>query len=119
MGIIKAKSIPEKYFEEKCFISEILNNNDFKSFSIARCKVAPGVTTELHSLKDTTEVYYILSSKGKMEINGKEVGITEPGDIVFLPANNSQRITNINDEDLIFLCICSPRFVVDNYLQYS
>ena len=51
MGIIKAKNVPEKYFEENCFISEILNSEDFKPFSIAKCKVNPGVTTELHSLK--------------------------------------------------------------------
>ena len=64
-------------------------------------------------------MYYIISGKGKMEIDAKEVEIAEPGDLVFIPANNSQRITNITKIDLIILCICNPRFEVANYIQES
>jgi oxalate decarboxylase/phosphoglucose isomerase-like protein (cupin superfamily) len=37
------------------------------------------------------------------------------GDIVFIPPMCRQRITNIGNEDLIFLAICSPRFSQDVY----
>jgi len=33
-----------------------------------------------------------------------------PGDVVDVPAGTSQRITNVGDEDLLFLCVCTPRF---------
>ena len=44
-----------------------------------------------------------------------EVGDLEPqelnaGDVVLIPAMCRQRITNIGQEDLIFLAICTPRF---------
>jgi oxalate decarboxylase/phosphoglucose isomerase-like protein (cupin superfamily) len=37
------------------------------------------------------------------------------GDIVLIPPMCRQRITNIGSEDLIFLAVCSPRFVQDAY----
>jgi mannose-6-phosphate isomerase-like protein (cupin superfamily) len=119
MKIIKGKSTNEFLTEEKCYISEILNSEELQGLSIATARVSPGVTTMLHSIKNTNEVYYILSGNGEMEIDGNVAGIAEPGDAVFIPANSTQRITNKTDEDLVFLCICSPRFVVDNYIQNS
>ena len=40
----------EFYTEERCYITELHNNVDS---SIARARVKPGVTTELHSLRET------------------------------------------------------------------
>ncbi len=114
-GIIKAESKPEKYFEEKCFITEIINTADFVSFSLSKAKVSPGTITDNHRIKDTEEVYFVLSGKGEMNINGKVVGIVEKDDVVFIPKNAGQQIQNIGTDDLVFLCICSPRFVVENY----
>ena len=54
-GIIKSQSKQEKYFEEKCFITELLNSEESPDVSIARARVNQGVTTELHWLKDTEE----------------------------------------------------------------
>ena len=67
--IIKASEHNEFYTNEKCFISELLNSGSFAAFSIAQARVEPKVTTSLHRLRDTDEVYYILSGKGKMEID--------------------------------------------------
>ena len=41
---------PERYTSERCWISEILNDLRWPEFSIARCRVEPGVPTELHAL---------------------------------------------------------------------
>jgi mannose-6-phosphate isomerase-like protein (cupin superfamily) len=35
--------------------------------------------------------------------------------VVVIPAGVRQRIENIGPGDLIFLCICTPRFCVENY----
>ena len=67
------------------------------------------------SAKEKDEVYYILSGKGKMEIGGEVTGIVAERDLVFIPKNTTQRITNISDMDLVFLCICAPRFKIENY----
>ena len=113
--IIKYKELSSFYTPEKCYITELINMETIPSFSIAEARVAPGVITEIHKLKDTDEVYYILSGKGEMEVGGKLYGIMEEKDIVFIPMNSTQRIRNIGEADLTFLCICSPRFEVKNY----
>ena len=114
-NIIKAGDNLEFYTEEKCFITEILNRADYNNFSLAQARVEPGVTTVVHTLKDTDEAYYILSGKGEMEIDGKITGTVGEKDLVFIPRNTTQRITNTASRDLVFLCICSPRFEISNY----
>jgi mannose-6-phosphate isomerase-like protein (cupin superfamily) len=113
--IIKALSKPEKYFEEKCFITELFNSGENPDVSVARARVNPGVTTVLHWLKDTEEKYFILSGSGEVEIDGKMNGTVEAGDLVIIPKNSTQRIKNIGADDLIFICICTPRFEAKNY----
>jgi mannose-6-phosphate isomerase-like protein (cupin superfamily) len=113
--IVKASDHTEFYTDEKCFISELLNSETFNSFSIAQARVLPGITTSLHRLRDVDEVYYILSGKGEMEVEDETKTIVEEKDIVFIPRNKTQRITNISGTDLIFLCVCSPRFRIEAY----
>lgn len=115
--IIRANSRVEQYFEEDIFITELLNTESFNPFSVSRAVVKPGITTVLHMLVNTDEVYCVLTGKGEMEINGEVVGVVEEHDIVFIPRNQSQRIKNIADADLTFLCICTPRFQLSNYRQ--
>ena len=108
--IIKGNSLTEFYTPERCFITEIVNTDGFGEFSVAQARVEPGITTELHALKDTDELYYILSGQGEMEVGGNILGKVEKKDAVIIPKNTTQRITNNGTEDLVFLCICSPRF---------
>jgi mannose-6-phosphate isomerase-like protein (cupin superfamily) len=113
--IFKAKEFKEFYTEEKCFITEMLNTGAFNNFSVAMARVVPGITTTIHRLKETDEVYFIISGRGEMEIDGETLGFVTKNDLVFIPKNTTQRITNVSDKDLIFLCICAPRFEVSNY----
>ena len=113
--IIKGEAKTEIFTPEECFITEILNVEDFRSFSLAKARVLPGLTTRNHKLNETDEVYYILEGKGEMEVNGKKLGTAKKGDAVFIPKNANQRITNSGTKDLVFLCICAPRFEVRNY----
>jgi mannose-6-phosphate isomerase-like protein (cupin superfamily) len=114
-GIIRSQSKQEKYFEEDCFITEMLDSEEYPDMSIAKARVNPGVTTVLHWVNNTEEKYYILSGSGEMEIDGKIIGIVQAGDLVLIPKNVTQRIKNIGAEDLIFICICTPRFEAKNY----
>jgi len=113
MTITKSTTLQEYYFEERCFITEILNASEVPNLSIAKARVEPGVTTVLHAVK-SVELYYLLSGKGQVEIAGQLAEVTT-GDLVHIRANQPQRITNIGAEDLIFLAICTPRFVPENY----
>ncbi len=105
----------EYYTEEKCYITELSNSNEDPELSIARARLEPGITTRWHRLSNTTERYYIVSGKGRVTVGDLAPEDVEPGDVVLIPPQCRQRIKNIGTEDLIFLAICTPRFLNDVY----
>jgi mannose-6-phosphate isomerase-like protein (cupin superfamily) len=107
----------EFYTAEGCYILETWNRTDDPDVSIARARVAPGVTTRLHRLAGVVERYLILSGEGQVDVEGMEPRHVASGDLVFIPAGLSQRITNRGDGDLLFLAICTPRFHDAAYLD--
>ena len=106
---------PEYYFQERCYISELSNSDNDPQMSVARARVEPGVTTRWHRLRDTSERYCILSGTGLVELGDSDPQAVSAGDMVLIPALCPQRICNTGDTDLVFLAICTPRFVVDCY----
>ena len=76
------------------------------NYSLAHAVLAPGETSTAHRLK-STEVYYILSGRGLMNINDKSRE-TEPGDAIYIPPEALQSIKNIGSEPLTFICIVDP-----------
>ncbi len=112
-SFINTADCPEYYFEERCYIRELLNSEQTPGLSIAQARVLPGVTTVLHALKGP-EVYYILSGVGVAEV-GEERKEVSAGMLVHILPGEPQRIHNSGKEDLVFLAICSPRFLPDDY----
>ena len=100
----------EIYILEGCHIIEQSNSPDDPQLSVARARVAPGVTTRWHRLKDTTERYYILQGTGTVYIGETPPTPVGVGDVVIIPPFYPQCITNTGSGDLIFLAICTPRF---------
>jgi len=112
---IKTDDTKEFLTEERCHIVELLNNPNDRSSSIARARVEPNITTAWHRLKDTAEMYYILEGQGLMEIGEDYTQEVSKGDIIKIPRNTAQRITNTGVEDLLILCFCVPAFGMENY----
>jgi len=111
---IRSGNTREFWIRERCHITVLVNDPLTRDFSLAEARVEPGVTTELHKL-DVNEWYVIRSGQGRMEIGAKPWVDVAPGDFFAIPAGVSQRIENTGAEDLIFLCICLPRFSADTY----
>ncbi len=83
--------------------------------SLARCRVLSGVTTELHSLHDVTEVYVIQRGDAEMD-NGVDAPFcVTVGDAITIAPGQAQRIRNTGGGDLVFLVICTPRFTAACY----
>lgn len=115
-AIIEHQDKDSEFFTpELCHIIELSNSSADPQVSIARARVAPGVTTRWHRLKDTAERYVILSGQGRVEVGDLPPEMVGPGDVVIIPPLCRQRITNIGQEDLIFLAICTPRFTAAAY----
>ena len=107
--IKKINGFKEFKTDERCYILEIAND-DNDNMSISRARVEPGIITQWHKLNNTDERYIIVSGSGLMEIQGHEPTEVSYGDVVRIPANIPQRISNIGNIDLIFYCVCTPRF---------
>ena len=114
-NIISPEQKHEFYFQERCFITELLNDSDCPGISVARVRVEPGESTVRHIVHDAKELYYLVSGQGEMEIDGIVVGSVQPGFLVHIPAGATQSITNTGKEDLVFISICTPRFEVYRY----
>ena len=101
--------------EERCFILEVWGDESDSAVSIARARVVPGVTTQLHRLRGVDERYHIVEGKGSVKVGGLAPHDVLPGDVVAIPAGTAQQIANSGKTDLVFYCICSPRFTPDCY----
>lgn len=104
----------EVWTAERCYITELLNDAATPEVSLARCRVEPGVTTQWHRLS-VAEWYVLEEGSGRMELGGAAPRHVGPGDVVAIPAGTAQRITNIGAADLVFQCVCLPRFTPSCY----
>lgn len=105
----------EYYFTEGCFINELWNTIEDENVSIARARLVSGETTKWHQLEGIAERYVILEGKGVVEVGNNAPSDVKPGDVVMIPAGTRQRIRSTGQDDLVFLAICTPRFVARAY----
>jgi mannose-6-phosphate isomerase-like protein (cupin superfamily) len=105
----------EFHTTEQCHIIEVINQADHPDVSLAQARVESGVTTRWHTV-EAREIYYILSGEGKAEV-GEDSWPVGQGDAVSIPPLTRQRITNTGTEDLVFLCVCTPRFTPEGYQE--
>lgn len=115
-AVKKSNSHTEFPTAERCLITETANDANDEAASIARARVEPGVTTAWHQLKDIAERYIIVSGQGRMEMEGAEPTEVTAGDVVQIPPDTPQRITNTGPNDLIFYAVCTPPFTPECYI---
>jgi len=111
---MKKKAKPEVWTGERCYISELINDEAWPEFSIARTRVEPGITTQLHELS-VHEIYVIESGAGLMTVGGDPPFPVGPGEIVAIPKHVAQCIENTGSTDLLFVCVCTPKFSQECY----
>lgn len=115
MLIRKLQDCPEFIAGDATLLRELLHPDkqaiDLR-YSLAHAIVQPGQTSKLHSLR-TSEVYYVLSGQGEMQIDGDRRSI-EPGDAVYIPPFAKQCVSCTSAEPLVFLCIVDPAWRVED-----
>ena len=95
---------------ERCQVLETWNDASDPGASIARVRVAAGVTTQLHRLRGVDERYLIAEGTGSVRIGDAIPEAVRPGDVVVIPAGTPQQISNTGHADLVFYCVCTPRY---------
>jgi mannose-6-phosphate isomerase-like protein (cupin superfamily) len=112
--IIKANAPYEYLTPERCSVAE---NYSRKDVSIARATVKSGVATAPHHLIDVQEIYIITNGQGRVTVGDLEPTDVSVGDVVVIPPMTSQRIANTGTADLVFYCVCTPRFTQECYVS--
>ena len=114
--VLLPEQIGEFWTEERCHITELINDPKMPAFSLAIARVEPAVTTQLHALRGISETYILKQGRGVAEVDGKNMPLSE-GSSLFIPEGAAQRITNTGDKDLEFYCHCTPRFIPESYIN--
>lgn len=121
---MKARILPldtdsEYWFAEGCYILEMLNTSGDPALSIARARVRAGGVTRWHRLRGIAERYVIQEGTGVVELGDPDDPDVQhavgPGDVVLIPPGCAQRICNTGGSELVFLALCTPRFVKSAY----
>ncbi len=86
-------------------------------YSLAHAIVAVGQSSIPHALS-TSEVYYILSGTGEMQID-EEIQTVAPGDMIYIPPNARQLIRNVGNDAIVFLCIVDPAWRKEDETVYD
>ena len=92
-----------------------LSNAPVVHQSLAEASLPAGNETERHYHKLSEELYYVLSGRGIMEIDGetREVAV---GDAILIPPGAWHQIRAT--EALCFLCCCAPPYAhEDTYFE--
>jgi mannose-6-phosphate isomerase-like protein (cupin superfamily) len=112
--IVKANTPHEYLTREHCYIAE---NYSDPNVSVARATIKPGITTVAHHLVGVQEIYLISKGQGKVFIGALKPTEVSVGDVAIIPPGTSQKVTNTGKTDLVFYCICTPRFKEDCYVN--
>ena len=113
---VPASGQGEFWTAERCYITELHNDDASPGASLAIARVEPGVTTQLHRLNGVSERYIVREGQGIIEVDG-ERQLLRAGDQAVIPADAAQRIENTGEGPLVFYCLCTPRFEPSSYID--
>jgi mannose-6-phosphate isomerase-like protein (cupin superfamily) len=111
MDIVSRSKARPFITKDNSAIREILSpgNSSLRNQSLAEARVSLGKATIQHYHIKSEEIYYILQGKAEIRVEGEVEEVVEGDGIVILPGQK-HKIWNTGDEDLVFLCCCSPSY---------
>lgn len=87
--------------------------------SLAEATVAPGDRTRRHRHRQAEEIYHFTRGCGVLQIED-ERRMVATGNTVLIPPGSWHCVANNGDDDLVFLCCCSPAYAhADTELKIS
>lgn len=84
-------------------------NSSVAQQSLAEATIAAGEATERHYHRVLEELYYVVSGRGDMELDGEhhEVG---PGDAILIPPGAWHQLRANQGGEIKILCCCAPPY---------
>lgn len=107
--------IPAYATKDGSLIRELMHPDQHgnRAQSLAEATVRPGMRTRLHRHELAEELYHVQSGQGLMTL-GEQSFSVGPGDTVLIAPGTPHCIEAQGDEDLVFLCCCSPAYRHDD-----
>lgn len=118
MDVHNIEKVPAFVTKDGSEIRELLahRNSCISNQSLAEARLAVGCSTMAHFHPQCEEIYYLLSGKGRMQIED-EVCDVDVGDAIAIPPGARHQITNTGDQELRFLCCCAPSYEDDDTIM--
>jgi mannose-6-phosphate isomerase-like protein (cupin superfamily) len=109
---------PHERVIDRSLLSELLHPDKVAGAQALECSIAhaiilPGESTLPHLLKKSTELYFILDGVGEMHIDNESAPVSQ-GQCILIPPQARQWIRNTGRENLVFLCIVSPKWQAED-----
>jgi len=111
MEVVNVNDTKSFVTKDSAEIREILapTNSSLANQSLAEAKVLPRRCTQEHFHPKAEEIYSILQGKGKMRVEDETRYVEASDGVVMLP-RQKHKTWNTGDDDLVFLCCCSPAY---------
>ncbi len=118
-GVVVKHICGEEHFAARdgCMLAEVMHPArealPFGGYSVAHAYIEPRGRTVPHVLKNSAEIYVVLSGAGTLHANGEAIPL-RAGVCAAVPRGAEQHVVNEDGERLEFLCIVSPPWSVED-----
>jgi mannose-6-phosphate isomerase-like protein (cupin superfamily) len=114
MQVIARDNIQPVVGDDGAIIRELASphNSALSRHSLAEIRHPPGTASQEHYHTEAEEVYYVLSGRGRIRVNGETRDIG-PGDVVVIVPNQRHKVWQDGEGDLVLLVTCVPAYSVE------
>jgi mannose-6-phosphate isomerase-like protein (cupin superfamily) len=88
------------------------HNSSLTRHSLAEIRHPPSTASQEHYHTVAEEVYYVLSGRGGIRVDGETRSIG-PGDVVVIVPGERHKVWQEGEGDLVLLVTCVPAYSVD------
>lgn len=98
-------------------VYELLSPTERKDVGIGLAigSVLPGKDAMPHYHAISEEIYYIISGRGNVKVNGKKYEVLR-GSVIYVPTNAIHELQNSANEELKVLCLSSPAYTDEDFI---
>ena len=114
MHLVARDDIQPYVGDDKAIIRELASpeNSGLTRHSFAEIRHPPGTASLEHYHTEAEEVYFVLSGRGGIRVEGETRSIG-PGDVVVIVPGERHKVWQEGEGDLVLLVSCAPAYSVE------
>lgn len=114
MQLIARDDVQPFVGDDESIIRELASpgNSGLTRHSVAEIRHPPGTASLEHYHMEAEEVYFVLSGRGGIRVDGETRSIG-PGDVVVIVPGQRHKVWQEGEVELVLLVTCVPAYTVD------